>query len=89
MRVGIATDHAGLLLKEEPLNQLQAAGHEMVDFGAYELNPSDDYLDIIISTRTCSSGRLINDDLRTCSSANRSSGIIGLTLSASYATKPL
>jgi ribose 5-phosphate isomerase B len=48
MRVGIATDHAGFLLKGELLNQLQAAGHDVVDFGAYELKPSDDYPDIII-----------------------------------------
>ena len=48
MRVGIATDHGGFILKEELLVQLRAAGHEVVDFGADELNPLDDYPDIIV-----------------------------------------
>jgi ribose 5-phosphate isomerase B len=48
MRVGIATDHGGFGLKEELLTQLRAAGHEVVDFGAYSLNPSDDYPDFVI-----------------------------------------
>jgi ribose 5-phosphate isomerase B len=48
MRVGIATDHGGFILKEELLVQLRAAGHEIVDFGAHELNPLDDYPDMVI-----------------------------------------
>jgi ribose 5-phosphate isomerase B len=48
MRVGIATDHGGFLLKEDLLDQLRTAGHDVVDFGAHELNPEDDYPDVII-----------------------------------------
>src|SRR5712692_2650260 len=48
MRVGIATDHGGFILKEELLVQLRAAGHDIVDYGAHELNPLDDYPDIIV-----------------------------------------
>jgi ribose 5-phosphate isomerase B len=48
MRVGIATDHGGFSLKEELLTHLRAAGHEIVDFGAYELNPADDYPDFVV-----------------------------------------
>jgi ribose 5-phosphate isomerase B len=48
MRVGIAADHGGFILKQELLDQLGVAGHEVVDFGAHELNPSDDYPDVII-----------------------------------------
>jgi ribose 5-phosphate isomerase B len=48
MRVGIATDHGGFGLKEALLTQLRAAGHEVVDFGAHSLNPSDDYPDFVI-----------------------------------------
>jgi len=47
-RVGIATDHGGFGLKEELVAQLQAAGHEVVDFGAHGLNPGDDYPDFVI-----------------------------------------
>jgi ribose 5-phosphate isomerase B len=48
MRVGIATDHGGYGLKEELLGQLRAAGHEVVDFGAYEMNSVDDYPDFVV-----------------------------------------
>ena len=48
MRVGIATDHGGFGLKEELTTHLRAAGHEVVDFGAHELNPGDDYPDFVI-----------------------------------------
>lgn len=48
MRVGIATDHGGFGLKEELVARIRAAGHEAVDFGAYGLDPGDDYPDFII-----------------------------------------
>ena len=48
MRLGIATDHGGFGLKQEFLAQLRAAGHDVVDFGAYSLNPGDDYPDFVI-----------------------------------------
>lgn len=48
MRVGIATDHGGFSLKEELTMHLRAAGHEIVDFGAYTLDPADDYPDFVV-----------------------------------------
>ena len=48
MRIGIATDHGGVGLKEELLTQLRVAGYEVVDFGAHCLNPNDDYPDFVI-----------------------------------------
>ena len=48
MRIGIATDHGGFSLKEELLGQLRAAGHEVIDFGAHSLNPTDDYPDFVV-----------------------------------------
>ncbi len=47
MRVGIATDHGGFSLKEDLAARLRAAGHEVVDFGARELNQGDDYPDFV------------------------------------------
>ncbi|HBZ69995.1 MAG TPA: ribose-5-phosphate isomerase [Deltaproteobacteria bacterium] len=43
MRGGIATDHGGFALKETLVSKLHAAGHEVEDFGAYSLDPEDDY----------------------------------------------
>ena len=48
MRVGIATDHGGFGLKEDLVALLRAAGHDVVDFGADELRPDDDYPDFVI-----------------------------------------
>jgi ribose 5-phosphate isomerase B len=48
MRVGIATDHGGFSLKEELVAHLRQAGHEVVDFGAHDLDPIDDYPDFVV-----------------------------------------
>ena len=48
MRVGIATDHGGFGLKQEFVAHLRAAGHEVIDFGAHSLNPTDDYPDFVV-----------------------------------------
>jgi ribose 5-phosphate isomerase B len=49
MRVGIATDHGGFGLKEGLIGKLRAAGHEVTDFGAHNLNPGDDYPDFVVA----------------------------------------
>jgi len=48
MRLGIATDHGGYGLKEELVDQLRKAGHEVVDFGAHKLSSGDDYPDFVV-----------------------------------------
>ena len=46
--VGIASDHGGFELKEELSSKLVAAGYKVIDFGAFLLNPADDYPDFVI-----------------------------------------
>jgi ribose 5-phosphate isomerase B len=48
MRLGIAADHGGFELKVYLTTALNAAGYEMVDFGAYELVTGDDYSDFVV-----------------------------------------
>ncbi|HLJ91276.1 MAG TPA: RpiB/LacA/LacB family sugar-phosphate isomerase [Candidatus Angelobacter sp.] len=48
MRVGIAADHGGFGLKEELISYLRSSGHEVIDVGAHELDPNDDYPDFVI-----------------------------------------
>jgi ribose 5-phosphate isomerase B len=48
MHIGFATDHGGYALKEPILKALRDSGHEVRDFGAYSLNPGDDYPDFVI-----------------------------------------
>jgi ribose 5-phosphate isomerase B len=58
MRIGIATDHAGLERKEELIAHLRESGHEVFDVGAYSPNPSDDYPDFVIPlAREVAAGR--------------------------------
>lgn len=48
MRVGLAADHGGFELKEQLAEELRSRGYEVVDFGAYEYDPHDDYPDFVI-----------------------------------------
>jgi len=48
MRVGIASDHAGFRLKGEMSERLLNAGYEIMDFGADQLLPEDDYPDYVL-----------------------------------------
>jgi ribose 5-phosphate isomerase B len=47
MRIGVATDHGGFELKNELVEYLREAGHEVVDVGASSLDPGDDYPDFV------------------------------------------
>ena len=59
MKVGIAGDHWGVELKARLVEELKAAGHEVVDFGAYEQDPEDDFPDYVIPlARAVASGRV-------------------------------
>jgi len=48
MRIGIATDHGGFGLKEDLRGRIAAAGHEVVEFGAFGLDSGDDYPDFVV-----------------------------------------
>ncbi|MBN8883385.1 ribose-5-phosphate isomerase [Salana multivorans] len=43
MRIHIASDHAGFELKDVLVEHLVAAGHDVVNHGAYAYDPLDDY----------------------------------------------
>ena len=48
MRLGIAADHGGFELKEQLKQELKTLGHEVVDYGAHEYAPQDDYPDLVV-----------------------------------------
>jgi ribose 5-phosphate isomerase B len=68
MRVGIATDHGGYELKEELITLLAKAGHEVVDFGANELNESDDYPDYVTPLSQAVAAGRVDRGLAICGS---------------------
>ena len=58
MIVAIGTDHAGFPLKAMVADSVQRAGHEVLDCGAYELDPGDDYPDFAAAVaRAITEGR--------------------------------
>ena len=48
MRVGLAADHGGFELKGKMREELRGAGYEIVDYGAREYHPQDDYPDFVV-----------------------------------------
>lgn len=41
MKIAIGADHAGFSLKEEVKRYIEGLGHEVIDLGAYDAEPSD------------------------------------------------
>ena len=68
MRLGIATDHGGFSLKEDLVARLRAAGHEVVDFGAHQLTPDDDYPDFVAPLARAVAAEEVNRGVAVCGS---------------------
>lgn len=64
MKIHLATDHAGLELKDKIKQHLNELGHDVIDHGAYEYDALDDYPDFIFPC-----AKAVTED-------NRSRGII-------------
>jgi len=47
-RIGVAADHGGFESKEYLARMLRGAGYEVVDFGASQPKPEDDYPDYVV-----------------------------------------
>ncbi len=68
MRVGVATDHGGFALKEDLVSRIRAAGHEVVDFGAYSVDPDDDYPDYVAPLSQGVAGGKVDRGVAICGS---------------------
>ena len=82
MRVGIAADHGGFALKEELGASLRNSGYDVVDFGAHEPSPSDDYPDFVIPLARAVAAAEVERGVALCGSgvgasvaANKISGV--------------
>ena len=49
MRIAIGADHGGFPLNERVIEELRAAGHEVLDFGTHDGSRSDDYPDYALA----------------------------------------
>ena len=94
MRVGIATDHGGFGLKQEFVAHLRRAGHDIVDFGAHNLDPADDYPDFVIPLAQAVAAGGVERGVAICASgvgasvcANKVSGIRAALIHDHYSAK--
>jgi ribose 5-phosphate isomerase B len=82
MRIGIASDHGGYDLKTQVAELLRGSGSEVVDFGAHQLNPADDYPEFIIPLARAVAAGKVERGIALCGSgvgasiaANKVSGV--------------
>jgi ribose 5-phosphate isomerase B len=68
MRIGIATDHGGFALKQYLAAKLKSGGHEIVDFGAHDLKPDDDYPDFVIPLAIAVANGKVDRGIAVCGS---------------------
>lgn len=68
MRIGVAGDHGGFALKEEITAALRREGHDVVDFGACQLDPLDDYPDFVVPLAEAVAARTVERGLAICGS---------------------
>jgi len=81
MRIAVASDHAGFAIKDDVINIIQAAGHEILDLGTYSQEPVDypDYavkLGKAIIDKQADRGVLIcGSGVGACIAANKIKGV--------------
>ena len=68
MRIGLAADHGGFAMKERMVADLRAAGFEVTDFGAGELDRGDDYPDFVIPLARAVAAESLERGIALCSS---------------------
>jgi ribose 5-phosphate isomerase B len=68
LRVGIAADHGGFTLKGQVAELMRGSGYEVVDFGAHQLDPEDDYPDFIIPLARAVAAKEVERGVALCGS---------------------
>lgn len=91
MKLFIGGDHAGFKIKKDLIDLLKSEGHDVTDFGAHELNPSDDYPDFVIpvakavASNPLSKGIIIGGSGQgEAICANRFSGVRAIVFNGQY-----
>lgn len=91
MIIAIAADHGGFELKNFILGGLQKIGHEVKDFGAFELKIGDDFPDFVVPMAKAVSSGIAMRGLAICGSgvgasiaANKITGIRAALITDSF-----
>jgi ribose 5-phosphate isomerase B len=91
MRLGIAADHGGFELKEQMKEDLKGLGHEVIDYGAHEYAPADDFPDFVVPlARAVAQGEVergiafCGSGVGACVAVNKVPGVRGALITDSY-----
>jgi ribose 5-phosphate isomerase B len=94
MRIGIATDHGGFALKQELIQRLRAAEHDVIDFGAATMISTDDYPDYVVPLARAVAAGTVDRGLAVCGSgvgasvcANKIAGIRAALIEDHYSAQ--
>ncbi len=68
MRIGLAADHAGAAMKDELLERLADAGHELLDLGGDGSDTDDDYPDFAVRIGHAVRDGLVDRGILVCGS---------------------
>ncbi|MBV8050851.1 MAG: RpiB/LacA/LacB family sugar-phosphate isomerase [Acidobacteriaceae bacterium] len=94
MRIGMASDHGGFALKEDLRAQLTAAGHTVLDFGSYKLEPGDDFPDFVVPLSQAVASGKVERGIAVCGSgvgaaicANKIPGVRACLINDHYSAR--
>ena len=68
MKLAIGADHAGFDLKAQIVPWLESSGHQVVDLGAHDLDPADDFPDFAAAVARSVTGGEVERGLMICGS---------------------
>lgn len=93
-RTAIGSDHAGFEMKSELLPWLESQGYDVLDLGAYDLDPNDDYPDFaetvgkaVASGRTPRGILVCGSGVGACIAANKVPGVRASMCHDSYSAQ--
>src|SRR5688572_12407008 len=91
MKIGIAADHGGFELKQVIHEFILSLNHEVIDFGAYQLDRLDDYPDTVLPLAKAVSTKQVKRGIAICGSgvgatvvANKIAGVRACLISDCY-----
>jgi ribose 5-phosphate isomerase B len=76
MLIAVGCDHAGFPLKDHVVQQIRAAGHEILDCGATQILPTDDYPDYALAVALAVRAGKVERGIIVCGSG------VGVTVAA-------
>ena len=93
-RTALGADHAGFELKSELLPWMESQGYDVLDLGAYDLDPNDDYPDFaeavgkaVASGRTPRGILVCGSGVGACIAANKVPGVRASMCHDSYSAR--